>query len=78
MLLIFNNKLNAQLIQLKSYIDQADPKVTKGAKERFDDLLKDWKVYKNERDTIITTEMNAYNTLYKSLDIPALIIKGKE
>ena len=74
----FNNKLNAQLIQLKSYIDQADPKVTKGAKERFDDLLKDWKVYKNERDAIITTEMNAYNTLYKSLDIPALIIKGKE
>ncbi len=74
----FNNKLNAQLIQLKSYIDQADPKVTKGAKERFDDLMKDWQVYKNERDAIIQTEMNAYNALYKSLDIPALIIKNKE
>jgi hypothetical protein len=41
------------------------------------DLLKDWQVYKNERDAIISTEMNAYNSLYKSLDIPALILKSK-
>ena len=74
----FNNKLNAQLIQLKSYIDQADPKLTKGAKERFNDLMKDWEVYKNERDAIIETEMNAYNILYKSLNIPALIINDKK
>jgi photosystem II stability/assembly factor-like uncharacterized protein len=74
----FNNKLNAQLIQLKSYIDQADPKVTKGAKERFDDLMKDWLVYKSERDAIITTEMKAYNALFKSLNIPALIMKSNE
>ena len=73
----FNNKLNAQLIQLKIYIDQADPKITNGAATRFNDLMKDWQVYKNERDAIIETEMNAYNTLYKSLDIPALIIQKK-
>jgi DNA repair exonuclease SbcCD ATPase subunit len=73
----FNNKLNAQLIQLKSYIDQADPKITNGAVIRFNDLMKDWQVYKNERDAIIETEMKAYNTLYKSLDIPALIIQKK-
>ncbi len=70
----FNNKLNSQLIQLLNYIDQPDPKITKGAKERFNDLMNDWQVYKNERDAIINTEMNSYNTLYKSLDIPALII----
>ena len=40
--------------------------------------MEDWQVYKMERDTIITTEMNAYNALYKSLNIPALIIKDKE
>ena len=74
----FNNKLNAQLIQLKGYIDQPDPKVTKGAKERFDDLMKDWQVYKNEHDAIVNTEMSAYNALFKSLDIPALIIKDKD
>ncbi len=71
----FNNKLNSQLIQLLHYIDQADPKVTSGAKERFRDLMNDWKVYKDERDAIINTEMNAYNNLYKSLNIPALIIE---
>ena len=54
------------------------PKITNGAKERFKDLMEDWQVYKNERDAIIETEMNAYNTLYKSLDIPALIIEDRE
>ena len=74
----FNNKLNAQLIQLLNYLDQADPKVTKGAKERFNDLMQDWQVYKNERDAIISTEMNAYNNLYKSLNLPALILEKKD
>ncbi|MDG1195099.1 MAG: glycosyl hydrolase, partial [Polaribacter sp.] len=74
----FNNKLNAQLIQLKSYLDQSNPKVTTGAKERFKDLMQDWQVYKTERDAIITTEMSAYNVLYKSLDIPALIMRNLE
>ena len=36
--------------------------------------MKDWQVYTKERDAIIKSEMNAYNELYKSLDIPALII----
>ena len=74
----FNNKLNAQLIQLKSYVDQANPKVTNGAKERFNDLMNDWQVYKNERDTIINTEMKAYNNLFKTLAIPALILEEKQ
>jgi photosystem II stability/assembly factor-like uncharacterized protein len=73
----FNNKLNAQLIQLKSYVDQAEPKITEGATKRFNDLMKDWQVYKNERNTIINTEMDAYNTLYRALGIPALIIEKK-
>lgn len=70
----FNNKLNAQLIALMNYIDQADPAVTAGARERLRDLLDDWQVYEEERDAIISTEMDAYNQLYKSLDIPALIM----
>lgn len=74
----FNNKLNAQLIRLKSYIDQPDPKVTQGAKELYKDLMTDWKVYVDERDAIINTEMKAYNSLYRSLDIPALILKKSE
>lgn len=73
----FNNKLNAQLIRLLRYIDQADPKVTSGAKDRFKDLMSDWQVYKDERDAIIDKEMDTYNTMYKSLNLPALIIQDK-
>ncbi len=71
----FNNKLNAQLIFLKGSLDAADPKVTEGSKVRLQDLLKDWKVYQDERDAIIDTEMKSYNEMYRSLNIPALILK---
>lgn len=71
----FNNRLNTQLLILKGYIDQANPKVTKGAKERFTDLMSDWKTYEMERDAIISTEMTNYNNLYRSLNIPAIIIE---
>jgi photosystem II stability/assembly factor-like uncharacterized protein len=74
----FNNMLNAQLNDLQSYIDEADPKITDGAKERLNDLLKDWQIYKNERDAILEIEMKAYNTLYKDLEVPALMIYDKK
>ena len=71
----FNNKLNAQLIFLKGSLDAADPKVTEGSKVRLQDLLADWEVYQDERDAIIDTEMKSYNEMYRSLNIPALILK---
>jgi hypothetical protein len=72
----FNNKLNSQLLNLAGYIDQADPKVTQGAKERLKDLLEDWQVYKKERDDIINNEMAAYNAAYKALNLPAIILNN--
>lgn len=71
----FNNKLNAQLLNLSAYVDQADPKVTDGAKQRLDDLLRDWNKYKTEHDAIILNEMKIYNEMFKSLDLPAIIIE---
>lgn len=71
----YNNKLNAQLIHLKGYIDAAEPKLTKGAEERWADLQKDWGVYETERKAIVEEEMKAYNDMYKELELPALIIK---
>lgn len=73
----FNNKLNAQMVRLLGYINQADPKVTQGARELFKDLMDDWQVYKDERDAIINTEMSEYNSMYKALDLPALILDKK-
>jgi photosystem II stability/assembly factor-like uncharacterized protein len=70
----FNNKLNSQLLNLAGYIDQADPKVTQGARERLTDLLADWQKYQTEHKAIINEEMAAYNSAYKDLDLPAIII----
>jgi photosystem II stability/assembly factor-like uncharacterized protein len=71
----FNNKLNSQLLHLKGFVDVDEPKVTEGSKERLNDLLKDWNVYKTERDAIINTEMSQYNAEFKTLNLPAIIIK---
>ncbi len=70
----YNNQLNAELTYLKDFTDTADPIITEGARERLKDLKKDWSVYQKERDDIITTEMSAYNELFSSLKIPALIL----
>jgi photosystem II stability/assembly factor-like uncharacterized protein len=70
----FNNQLNAELMYLKGFIDNADPKVTEGAKSRLQDLKTDWNVYQKERDAIIDNEMKAYNAKYRQLGIPAIIL----
>ena len=70
----YNNKLNAQMVHLKGYVDAAEPKVTQGAKARWADLKKDWQVYEKERVAIVDEEMKAYNTLFKELGLPAIIL----
>ncbi len=71
----FNNKLSAQFMHLKGFIDVAEPRVTNGAKERLKDLLAEWNTFKNQRDAIINNEMTNYNQQFKNLNLPAIIIK---
>jgi len=73
----FNNKLNAQLMHLKGYVDTADPIITNGAGERLNDLMILWKTFSDERDDIIDVEMAAYNNLYSQLGLPAIIVEDK-
>ncbi|KPM32240.1 Glycosyl hydrolase BNR repeat-containing protein [Croceitalea dokdonensis DOKDO 023] len=70
----FNNQLNADLLHLKGFVDVSEPKVTSGAKQRLKDLLTDWGVYKKEKDDIVGKEMREFNQLFKTLDLPALIL----
>jgi len=70
----FRNQLNAEFMHLKGFVDVAEPKVTEGAKERLRDLLAQWKTYEDEKNAIVDDGMQAYNQLYKSLDIPAIIL----
>ena len=71
----FNNRLNAELMQLKSFIDVADPQVTQGAKDRWEDLRKEWEKFASVRDEIINVQMKQFNELYQQLKLPALIIE---
>ncbi|MBO3117167.1 glycosyl hydrolase [Winogradskyella sp. DF17] len=71
----YRNMLNAQLINLMGYIDSSQPELTRGAKDRLQDLLAEWRKFKAEHDAIISTEMRAYNAAYKSLNLPAIILK---
>jgi len=71
----YNNKLNAELLFLRGFVEGVIPKVTQGTRERLQDLKNDWQKYQIERDAIIQTEMNAYNTAFKTLQLPAIILK---
>ncbi|MFS4466535.1 WD40/YVTN/BNR-like repeat-containing protein [Maribacter sp. 2210JD10-5] len=71
----FTNKLNAQLLHLRGYVDAVEPKVTAGAKQRLQDVLSQWQSYKKEHDVIVNEEMKEYNALYGKLKIPAIILK---
>lgn len=70
----FNNKLNAQLMHLKGFVDTADPKVTGGAKQRLADLQQEWKSHRETLNEIIEKDMGAFNKAYKALNIDPLMI----
>ena len=68
----FNNQLNAEFMHLKGYVDEADPKVTQGALERFEDLKKQWEANAAELKSLIETDMETFNKNYRALNIPVL------
>jgi hypothetical protein len=70
----YNNQLNAELMNLKDYMDAADPAVTKGARQRLDDLMSEWTTFAREQDQIVNTEMAEYNKLYSELGLSAIIM----
>ncbi|WP_394747629.1 WD40/YVTN/BNR-like repeat-containing protein [Spongiimicrobium salis] len=74
----YKNQLNSDFMNLKGYIDTADPRLTQGAKQRLKDLSQQWKGFNTERNAIINEGMSAYNALYKRLGFPAIIIKETE
>ncbi|WP_235297331.1 WD40/YVTN/BNR-like repeat-containing protein [Portibacter marinus] len=70
----YNNKLNAEFMNLKSYIDSPMPALTDGATLRFADLMKEFDELEEERKQITEVEMQKYNDMYKSLNLPAIIL----
>jgi len=70
----FNNKLNAEYINLKDYIDASEPEVTSGAIDLFNDLnIKSDNLMK-EINQIISEDFKNFDKQYKSLEIETLLI----
>ena len=70
----FPNRLNAELMNLKSRVDGPVPVVTEGAQARLEELRQDWQTYRRVLDRIIDEDVAAYNALYRELDLPALLV----
>jgi hypothetical protein len=61
-------------MNLKDYVDSADPILTSGAKDRFNDLKGEWSLFRQVKDQIINKEMEQFNQLYKELNLPLITI----
>ncbi|PPK85650.1 photosystem II stability/assembly factor-like uncharacterized protein [Neolewinella xylanilytica] len=70
----FPNRLNAEFMSLKSRVDGPVPVVTRGAKERLEELQTDWRNYRQVLDRIIDEDVAGYNATYRELQLPAIII----
>ncbi len=73
----FNNRLNAELMDLKTRVDVHNPRPTEGAKTRLNDLSKEWETHKTVFTKLINVEVAKFNEMYKQKAIPALIVPGK-
>jgi photosystem II stability/assembly factor-like uncharacterized protein len=73
----FPSMLNAQYFELKGFLDQHDPRVPKGAKDRLMDVDKQWAEYKEYIKSTIGRDIEQYNELYKKSNVPALILNEK-
>ena len=69
----FNNKLNAQWMHLKDFVDSEHPKVTQGAMERQKDLQKEWLIQRTLLENIIETDFKSFENEFKSAKVPALV-----
>ncbi|MGB2085534.1 MAG: VPS10 domain-containing protein [Flavobacteriaceae bacterium] len=70
----FNNKLNAEWMNLKAYVDAEDPQVTQGAKQRFNDLSDQWKAHKKKLRHLIDDDFSTFINAFKAAEVPVLFL----
>ena len=68
------SKLNAEFFNLRGLIDAHDPRVTQGIKTRLADLETQWNNYRRILNEDIRKKIDEYNALFKSKNLPALVI----
>lgn len=69
----FHNKLNAEWMYLKEFVDAEDPEITQGAIERYRDLEQQWTMQSKALNKIIEEDFNAFEEAFKKANVPALV-----
>lgn len=70
----FRNALNAEMMDLKSKADGADPRVTGGVRLRWISLQKTWVRLKAQMQQIVSQDVAVLNKIFRQKDIPALLL----
>lgn len=71
------SKLNAEFFQLMNVADSHEPALTKGALDRRKDIDQQWAQYKQALKDIIDKDVVAYNEMFRSKNIPAIVVDQK-
>jgi hypothetical protein len=62
----FENKLNAEMLDLRNRAETHDPRPTKGVKDRLGVLQKDWDIQKGIMKQLIDKDLSEFNANYKA------------
>ena len=69
----FPNRLSSEFMNLRAQVDNHDPRVTEGAQERLQDLLRAWQQQQAHMKQILEVELNQYNQTFREKNIPAVV-----
>lgn len=69
----FQNRLAAELMNLKSRADSYFPAPTEGAQQRLEDLQSEWRTQERAMRNLLQ-EVNAFNELYRAKSLPAVVV----
>ncbi len=69
----FPSKLNTEFFAVRAVADVHDPRVTQGARDRFADLEKQWKLHQQQLKDLLDKDVAAYNRMFRDKNVPAVI-----
>lgn len=72
----FPNRLNAELLDLRDRAGTHDPKPTRGATEKLDELLTEWNTHKTAMQKIIDEDITQFNTAWRAQQLPAVRVEA--
>ncbi|RLD22014.1 MAG: glycosyl hydrolase [Bacteroidetes bacterium] len=69
--------MNAEYFMLRNNLDTYDPVIPEGYRARFDDLEEQWVRHQQLYNDIMSDDVSAFNTLYRSKNLPVLPARKK-